>query len=93
MGPLVYAKHLISGSRLPFTAAYFGSIALTLYFAIGVSLATIMFSFFILSQSIVGSSAEPMALHGNIGRILFFYTTALTQSHEDLPSCLQMQDA
>jgi hypothetical protein len=37
MGPWVYAKHLASGSRLPFTAAYFGSIAMTLYFAIGVS--------------------------------------------------------
>ncbi|KAL4976721.1 Got1/Sft2-like family-domain-containing protein [Aspergillus desertorum] len=35
MGPLIYARHLISGSRLPFTAAYFGSIAMTLYFAIG----------------------------------------------------------
>ncbi|CAG8380907.1 unnamed protein product [Penicillium salamii] len=35
MGPWSYAKHLISGTRLPFTAAYFGSIALTLYFAIG----------------------------------------------------------
>ncbi|KAJ5794301.1 hypothetical protein N7457_000900 [Penicillium paradoxum] len=35
MGPRTYAKHLISGARLPFTAAYFGSIALTLYFAIG----------------------------------------------------------
>lgn len=37
MGPWTYAKHLVSGTRLPFTAAYFGSIALTLYFAIGVS--------------------------------------------------------
>lgn len=36
MGPWTYAKHLVSGSRLPFTAAYFGAIALTLYFAIGV---------------------------------------------------------
>ncbi|KAJ5131844.1 hypothetical protein N7448_006002 [Penicillium atrosanguineum] len=35
MGPWSYAKHLVSGSRLPFTAAYFGSISLTLYFAIG----------------------------------------------------------
>ncbi|KAL4809695.1 Got1/Sft2-like family-domain-containing protein [Aspergillus unguis] len=35
MGPMIYARHLISGSRLPFTAAYFGSIAMTLYFAIG----------------------------------------------------------
>ena len=30
-------QHLISGPRLPFTAAYFGSIALTLYFSLGVS--------------------------------------------------------
>ncbi|KAJ5370309.1 uncharacterized protein N7496_006401 [Penicillium cataractarum] len=35
MGPWSYARHLVSGPRLPFTAAYFGSIALTLYFAIG----------------------------------------------------------
>lgn len=35
MGPVTYTKHLISGPRLPFSAAYFGSIALTLYFAIG----------------------------------------------------------
>ncbi|KAL4999612.1 Got1/Sft2-like family-domain-containing protein [Aspergillus recurvatus] len=35
MGPMIYARHLVSGSRLPFTAAYFGSIAMTLYFAIG----------------------------------------------------------
>ncbi|CAO1604987.1 MAG: hypothetical protein LQ349_000841 [Xanthoria aureola] len=34
MGPLVYAQHLISGPRLPFTAAYFGSITMTLVFAI-----------------------------------------------------------
>lgn len=37
MGPWSYARHLVSGPRLPFTAAYFGSIGLTLYFAIGVS--------------------------------------------------------
>jgi hypothetical protein len=33
--PLV--QHLISGPRLPFTAAYFGSITLTLWFSLGVS--------------------------------------------------------
>ena len=38
LGPIAYAKHLLSTPRLPFTAVYFGSIALTLYFAIGVSL-------------------------------------------------------
>jgi len=35
MGPLQYVQHLLSGPRLPFTAAYFGSIALTLYFSLG----------------------------------------------------------
>jgi hypothetical protein len=37
MGPMTYVRHLMSTPRLPFTAAYFGSIALTLYFSIGVS--------------------------------------------------------
>lgn len=36
MGPVTYAKHLISGPRLPFSAAYFGSIGMTLFFAIKV---------------------------------------------------------
>ncbi|KAI6246285.1 hypothetical protein HI914_05757 [Erysiphe necator] len=35
MGPWTYAKHLISQPRLPFTATYFGSIILTLYFSLG----------------------------------------------------------
>ena len=37
MGPVAYVQHLASGPRLPFTAAYFGSIGLTLYFSLGVS--------------------------------------------------------
>lgn len=37
MGPTAYAAHLISGPRLPFTAVYFGSIIMTVYFAAGVS--------------------------------------------------------
>ena len=37
MGPLNYVYHLLSGPRIPFTAAYFGSIILTLVFAIKVS--------------------------------------------------------
>jgi Got1/Sft2-like family len=35
-GPVPYIKHLVSPTRLPFTAAYFGSLGLTLYFAVGV---------------------------------------------------------
>jgi hypothetical protein len=34
-GPVAYMKHLISSERLPFTVAYFGSIAATLEFSIG----------------------------------------------------------
>lgn len=35
LGPMTYINHLISGPRLPFTAAYLGSIGLTLYFSLG----------------------------------------------------------
>lgn len=35
MGPMNYVQHLSSGPRLPFTAAYFGSLALSIYFSIG----------------------------------------------------------
>lgn len=37
MGPMAYLQHLLSGPRLPFTAAYFGSIIMTFYFSLGVS--------------------------------------------------------
>lgn len=37
MGPWAYVQHLTSGPRLPFTAGYLGSLALSLYFAVGVS--------------------------------------------------------
>ncbi|KAK6069724.1 hypothetical protein SCUP234_10479 [Seiridium cupressi] len=35
MGPMAYVQHLLSGNRLPFTAAYFGSIFMTIYFSLG----------------------------------------------------------
>ncbi|KAF2720667.1 SFT2-domain-containing protein [Polychaeton citri CBS 116435] len=35
MGPMAYLRHLTSPERWPFSATYFGSIALTLWFAIG----------------------------------------------------------
>lgn len=35
MGPMTYLQHLSSGPRLPFTAAYFGSLALSIYCSIG----------------------------------------------------------
>ena len=36
IGPINHIKHLFSRERLPFTAAYFGSLGATLYFAVGV---------------------------------------------------------
>ncbi|KAL1899377.1 Protein transport protein sft2 [Ceratocystis pirilliformis] len=48
MGPMTYLRHLMSGPRLPFTAAYFGSISLTLYFSVGLhSTILTLFSAFI----------------------------------------------
>jgi len=35
-GPLAHMAHLFSKERIPFTCAYFSSLALTLFFAIGV---------------------------------------------------------
>ncbi|ELT94356.1 hypothetical protein CAPTEDRAFT_152187, partial [Capitella teleta] len=35
-GPVHHVKHLLSGPRLPFTAAYFGSMIATIYFALWV---------------------------------------------------------
>ncbi|PPQ71984.1 hypothetical protein CVT26_007140 [Gymnopilus dilepis] len=35
IGPINHLKHLISRERLPFSAVYFGSLALTLYFSLG----------------------------------------------------------
>jgi hypothetical protein len=35
-GPIAHIKHILSPERLPFSAAYFGSLGLTLFFAVGV---------------------------------------------------------
>jgi hypothetical protein len=56
MGPVAYAQHLMSAPRLPFTAAYLGSLALSLYFALGVSqtgslsISSLMLSLFLLAS-------------------------------------------
>ncbi|KAL2258761.1 hypothetical protein VTK26DRAFT_7800 [Humicola hyalothermophila] len=49
MGPWTYLQHLVSTPRLPFTAAYFGSLGLTLYFSIGLQ-STILTLFSALIQ-------------------------------------------
>ena len=41
-GPMPYIKHLVSPTRIPFTAAYFGSLGMTLYFAVGVSFRSVL---------------------------------------------------
>lgn len=37
-GPLAHLKHILTAERLPFTGAYLGSLFLTLYFSVIVSL-------------------------------------------------------
>lgn len=71
MGPYQYATHLISGPRLPFTATYFGAIALTIYSAVGVSpppfrfaCADIRHSFKILYSHCFVQSFSLLPLHG-----------------------------
>lgn len=34
-GPVAHLRHILSAARLPFSVAYFGSLGLTLYFALG----------------------------------------------------------
>lgn len=36
-GPVAHLKHILTAERIPFTIAYFGSLALTLFFALVVS--------------------------------------------------------
>lgn len=61
LGPRTYLSHLLSGPRLPFTAVYLGSIALTLYFAVGVSLLMLtLCSSFISTLQTVGSHIPAM---------------------------------
>lgn len=42
-GPLSHMKHMLSKERIPFTVSYLGSMALTLYAAIGVSRSSFFF--------------------------------------------------
>ncbi|KAL2269853.1 hypothetical protein VTJ83DRAFT_2037 [Remersonia thermophila] len=75
MGPMAYFQHLASGPRLPFTAAYFGSLTLTLYFSIGLQSTILTFLagiiqlaslvWYLVSYFPMGSSALRMV--GNFG--------------------------
>ncbi|CAG8222347.1 unnamed protein product [Penicillium salamii] len=81
MGPWSYAKHLISGARLPFTAAYFGSIALTLYFAIGVSTLVIWIFLLCLPKGLLVFGNLPILCFSALcfalfPRRLFLYATS-----------------
>ena len=41
VGPITHLKHLVSKERLPFSAAYITSLALTIYFSVSVSLISV----------------------------------------------------
>lgn len=36
-GPMAHIRHMMSVERLPFTISYLGTMAMTLYFSLGVS--------------------------------------------------------
>ncbi|EER39886.1 SFT2 domain-containing protein [Histoplasma capsulatum H143] len=59
MGPMAYVKHLASGPRLPFTGAYFTSIGLTLYFAIGKFTPIVLISLLRYSPSCITKCFHP----------------------------------
>lgn len=73
MGPRQYIQHLISGPRLPFTAAYFGSIALTIYFAVGVSQIFIFRTR--LSTHLESSGACTLCVHINSEWFIMLHAT------------------
>lgn len=63
MGPFTYAKHLISGPRLPFTAVYFGAIGLTLFSAMKVCMipSSLEVSFFKLALEDLLPTLDPLS--------------------------------
>ncbi|EAS27653.3 SFT2 domain-containing protein [Coccidioides immitis RS] len=79
LGPMTYAKHLLSGPRLPFTAAYFASIGLTLFFAVGLhsTLLTLISSIFqlvalvwyLVSYFPMGTTGLRLATRVGTGRV------------------------
>jgi len=58
------ARHLMSQERLPFTATYFGSIALTLYFAVGVSRPCALYTREVV-KSFCGLEVRRFSAHGS----------------------------
>lgn len=83
MGPWSYAKHLVSGPRLPFSAAYFGSIGLTLYFAIGVRTIIPCRSFSTTSIDLLLSIDLPIfpkKLHYTSGKGIFHTSSILQEA-------------
>ncbi|TGO11512.1 hypothetical protein BTUL_0108g00300 [Botrytis tulipae] len=78
MGPWTYMNHLISAPRLPFTATYFGSIALTLYFSLGLRskpltlisaiIQIICLTWYLVSYFPMGSSGLRLATNFGVNR-------------------------
>ncbi|KAG4025126.1 hypothetical protein MFRU_066g00290 [Monilinia fructicola] len=78
MGPWTYMNHLISAPRLPFTATYFGSIVLTLYFSLGLRsklltlisavIQIICLTWYLVSYFPMGSSGLRLATNFGVNR-------------------------
>lgn len=88
MGPWSYAKHLVSGPRLPFTAAYFGSIALTLYFAIGVRTSFFLSWLLSIIFNIQNASTPPFTPLSSVAR---HYPRLVARHHRGKEGILHLQ--
>ena len=96
-GPVTYVKHLLSGPRLPFTACYFGSMALTLYFTISLrsSILTIVAAavqmvallWYLVSYFPMGKIAS--SISGDVPDITFSHPSRLLTlvPHQARPAC------
>lgn len=86
--PLNVVRHLTSGPRLPFTAAYFGSIAATLYFALGVCQASHSVSVGMLMSLSPSAQEHPTysAIGYNSGSLLDLVSCQLLSYGFDWPA-------
>lgn len=71
-GPRTYGAHLLSGPRLPFTAAYFGSIILTLYFSLGVRPVCTWVNFRTNGIQLQSTILTLLAAIGQLGALLWY---------------------
>ncbi|CAG2108218.1 unnamed protein product [Medioppia subpectinata] len=83
-GPISHMKHLFSQQRLPFTLTYFGSLFMTLYFALKVQ-STVLTALFAVIQVIALLWYVVSYLPGGQTGLMFFTKIATKAAAKGLP--------